>query len=168
MPNTQKEPRGSFFIPARFGCGFTLPELAIVIVVVSVLAVVALPRLTRATFDEARLHQEALAALRYAQRTAVTRQRTVCVSVGATTVTLRYRSLYGNNACTYDTGDANLPAPSGTGAATTYTVTAQGSAAITTPVNFYFNLLGQPSAGQSITLSDGRIITVEAESGYVH
>src|SRR5213075_189511 len=121
----KKEPRGSFFIPVRIG-GFTLTELTIVLVVIGVLAVLAVPRLTRATFDEARLHEETLAALRYAQRTAVTRQRTVCVSVGATTLTLRYRSAYGNNACTYNAGDADLPAPAGTGTATTYTVTAQG------------------------------------------
>jgi MSHA pilin protein MshC len=146
-------------------------ELVMTMVIVGILAVVALPRLTRTAFDEARLYQETLAALRYAQRTALAHQRTVCATFSGTPtkqLTLTYASscVY-PSACTVSDCNANLPAPAGvsTGA---YTVAAAGSASYTTASSFAFDRVGRPSAAQTIVLSDGRTIAVEPETGYVH
>jgi MSHA pilin protein MshC len=159
MRRGEKEPQGSFFHSGK-GSGFTLMELVAVLIIVSVLAVVAIPRLTRGSFDDAKLYDESLAALRYAQRTAMAYQRTVCVTFsGNTQLSLTYASAYGSSTC-----NTNLVPPGGNTA--TYVVTAPGSATYSAAANFNFDRIGRPSAGQTITLSSGRTITVEADTGY--
>lgn len=160
----KKEPRGSFFVCGQpESAGFTTTELVTVIVIVGVLAAVAIPRFSRSPSDEWRLFEETLAALRYAQRTALAYQRTVCVNFPSSTVlTLTYDPAYGGSSCS-----ANLPAPGGTGGAATYTVTATGSAAYAGHASFTFDRQGRPSAGQTITIGS-RQIRVETETGYVH
>lgn len=138
--------------------------------IASILAVVAIPRLSRSAFDDGRLYDETNAALRYAQRVALAWQRTVCVSITSTGVTLRYRSAYGDTSCTYSAADTALLAPGAASGAATYTVTRQGAATLSPAVNFYFDRLGRPSfaSAQTITISASRSIVVEAETGYVH
>lgn len=170
--NKIKEPTGSFFFAASRAQGFTLAELVAVIVVMSVLAVIALPRLWGATFDESRLYDETLAALRYAQRTAMTYQRNVCVTFsGGTQLSLTYASAYGTDqAC-----GLVLTSPGASG--TSYQVNARGTTSYVSAANFAFDRLGQPyvspfavngTSSQAIQLSDGRVIRVEAQTGYVH
>jgi len=149
---------GSFFYFRA--SGFTLPELIAVMVVASILAFVALPRLWGSTFDEEQLYDETLAALRYAHRSAVTYQRTVCANFSATQLTLTYSSAYSPPAC-----DTPLRPPTST---SQYTVTAPGSTSYSSASSFSFNLLGAPSGGQAITISGGKTITVEPGTGYVH
>jgi MSHA pilin protein MshC len=134
-----------------------------VIAVASILAVVALPRLWGASFDEERFHDETLAALRYAQRSAIAYQRNVCVTFsGGNQLALTYASNYGaGEAC----GPA-LPPPGGTSGS--YVVQAPGATSYLSASSISFNLLGVPSAGQTITLSGGSSIVVEADPGYVH
>jgi MSHA pilin protein MshC len=166
----KKEPKGSFFYSGQ--TGFSLIELVTVALIASILAVVAIPRLTRGSFDDARLFDETEAALRYAQRTALATQRTVCVYISASSVTLRYRSSYGDTSC--DPGsDAPLPAPGAVNGAATYTVTRQGNATISpASLNFYYDRVGRATfspAASTKTLTIGtRTMTIESESGYVH
>jgi len=135
-------------------------ELVMVILVVGVLAAVAIPRLSSQGFDEQRLYDQTLAALRYAQRTAVAYQRTVCATfTGGTQLSLTYASAYGSATC-----DTSLAPPGGTTAS--YIVTAQGAATVSA-ASFTFDPLGRPSTGQTIT-AGGRNIVVEGETGYVH
>jgi MSHA pilin protein MshC len=142
------------------GRGFTLPELIAVLLILAILSVVALPRFWGSEYEEARFHDETTAALRFAHRSALAMQRTVCVAFTATTVTLTYDPNYGTAACA-----PGLPGPGG--APAPYTVTAEGSASFSAvPTNFNFDRLGRASLGQSITVA-GRTIVVEAESGYV-
>jgi MSHA pilin protein MshC len=140
-----------------------LPELLAILIIAGVLAAVAVPRLTRSGFDEARLHGETVAALRYAQRTAIAYQRIICATFTGTQLTLTYASAYGSSTC-----DTNLAPPGGTGPSGLYQVTAAGGASYSAALSFTFDRVGKPSPGQTITLSDGRTITVEAETGYVH
>jgi MSHA pilin protein MshC len=155
----ERSPGAPFFY-LRVSFGFTLTELIAVILIAAVLAAVAIPRLTRGAFDDSQLYDETLAALHYAQRTAMAYQRTVCVTfVGNNQLTLKYTSAYGLSTC-----DQNLPPPAGNTAA--YLVTAPGSATYTAHVDFNFDRVGRPSTGQTISLSSGKTITVEAETGY--
>jgi MSHA pilin protein MshC len=154
-----KEPQGSFFYSHR-SRGFTVMELVTVIIIAGVLAVVAIPRFSRGMFDDAQLYDQTLAALRYAQRTAMAYQRTVCVTfTGGNQLSLTYASVYGSSAC-----NTNLVPPGGNSA--TYVVTAPGSSTYTAAATFNFDRVGRPSAGQTITLSSGRTIIVETETGY--
>jgi MSHA pilin protein MshC len=160
MRNKNEEPVGSFFLGATPASGFTLPEIVAVIVIMSVLAVVGLPRVWGTAFSEVAFYDDTLAALRFAQRTAVAQQRTVCATFTATQLSLTYASAYGSNTC----GPA-LVRPATT---SQYVVAAPSSLSYTAATSFQFDLLGVPNTGQTITLSGGKTITVEADTGYVH
>jgi len=135
-------------------------ELVTVIIIAGVLAAVAIPRFSRGMFDDAQLYDQTLAALHYAQRTAMAYQRTVCVTFsGGNQLSLTYASAYGSASC-----NTNLVPPAGNTA--TYVLTAPGSATYTGAASFNFDRVGRPSAGQTITLSSGKTIIVEPETGY--
>jgi MSHA pilin protein MshC len=143
--------------------GFTLVELVVVIILVTILAVVALPRLNTRTFDSVGFYDEVRATVRFAQKDAVAKRRTVCLAFTATSVTLTYSPSRTPVNCS-----ANLVSPRG---ATPFVVTAaSGVAFAPTPANFSFDPLGRPSLAQVITITgDGsRSFSVEAETGYVH
>lgn len=160
----KREPCGSFFYSGA--AGFTIAELVAVLIMVGVLAAVAVPRMagTSASFDEVRLYDQTLAALRYAQKAAVAMQRTVCVSfTGGTTLTLTYVAAYGSSNCV---GAPNL-APPGGGSGGAYTVVRQGAAGYGAAADLSFDLVGRPSLAQTIGLVGGRQIVIESETGYV-
>lgn len=136
-------------------------------VVVGILAAVALPRFTGETGFEARgLRDETLAALRYAQKSAIAARRLVCVSFTPNSVSARMESGFGLADCA--TGPV-LNGPEGTPLA----VAAAGGALFSAqPGNaLTFDALGRPSARTVISvqgLPAALDIVVEAETGYVH
>jgi len=132
-------------------------ELVAVLLIMGVLAIVVVPRFWSSGFDESRLYSETAAALRFAQKSALAMQRTVCVTFSATTVTLSYDSNYATAVC-----NTPLVAPDG-GA---YVVNAGGGTTLAA-ASFTYDRTGRPSAGQTITVSGGRQLFVEAVSGYV-
>jgi MSHA pilin protein MshC len=154
--------------------GFTLVELIIVIVLMGVLAVVAAPRIFNSTDFYARgFHDENLALLRYAQKTAVAQRRTVCVSFTVGTVSsavLRTASAEAVGTCNVD-----LVGPRGD---TPGKITSRSGVNYSaTPVTLGFDGLGQPldnsggvlTAARTITVGgSGRVITIEPGTGYVH
>lgn len=143
--------------------GFTLVELVVTLIILGILAVAVIPRFfDRGDFDARAFLDQTAGILRYAQKTAIAQRRTVCVSFGSNSVSLRIRSTAGNGAC-----DTDLAGPMG---AAPYTVTAPGSVTFSpVPAALSFDAAGRPSAGATITITGASsALTVTAETGYVH
>jgi len=136
----------------------------VILLIVGILAVAIIPRFVdRSTFDSRGFHDETLAILRYAQKTAIAQRRNVCVAFTATTVTLTIAKVAGNTAiCTEDLAGPNGVRP--------YSITApSGVTYASTPTAFTFTALGQATTGQTFRVSGMPMdIIVEAETGYVH
>ena len=155
--------------------GFTLIELIIVIVLLGVLAVVAAPRMFNNNDFYARgFHDETLALLRYAQKTAIAQRRTVCVTF--TVASVSTASLRTAAAQTVGTCDTNQVGPRGDRPGT---ITSKSGIAYsaTPPLAVSFDGLGQPldntgtvlaSARTLTVIGSGRSITIEPATGYVH
>jgi MSHA pilin protein MshC len=141
-------------------------------VILGVLAVVAAPRIFNSNDFNARgFHDETLAYLRYAQKTAIAQRRTVCVAFGSNTVTLSIASAPATFNCAVA---GTLKGPRGD---TPATATAKSSVAYaSTPTTFNFDGLGQPidSSGAAVgkqaiqVAGAAQTITVETATGYVH
>ena len=157
--------------------GFTLIELIVVVTLVGIVAIFAAPRiLSSSDIDAYGFHNQTLAYLRYAQKTAIAQRRTVCVGFTTSSVSLSISSLPAIYICSTpgtlvgpngESGVVVLNAPSGVSFSTA-----------SLPTAFYFDGLGQPitvagTGGAQSTQTfqvDGvsRTITVEATTGYVH
>jgi MSHA pilin protein MshC len=156
--------------------GFTLVELIMVIVIMGVLAVYAAPRIfSNADFYARGLHDETLALLRYAQKTAIAQRRMVCVNFNTATAphsaTLMMEDPTGTGAvsCT-----VNVAGPRGDSPAM---VNARTGVTYTSATSLIFNGLGQPVSSARTPLAANAtvqvantslVITIEFGTGYVH
>ena len=155
--------------------GFTLAELIIVLVLISILAAVAVPRMFDMEQFSARGTRDFVgASLRYAQKSAIAMRRNVCVSVAATQVTITYAGSSGvNQACAAGNTLVNpgngLPYGDSSNAL-------PAKAPVSTPANLIFDAQGRPlSAPSTPMLSALSIsvtghatpITIEPETGTV-
>jgi MSHA pilin protein MshC len=164
--------------------GFTLVELVIVLILSSVLAVYAVPRLINTSDFYARgFHDQSLAYLRFAQKTAIAQRRTVCVDLSSNTIRLRVANTAGSNTCAsnligpdgrIDTAD-NIPRLTARAGISMSKVGAGGTSV--PPVSFNFDALGQPvdsSTGAAAAIQVLQVanvtksITIEAITGYIH
>jgi MSHA pilin protein MshC len=158
--------------------GFTLIELIMVLVLAGVLAVFVAPRLNVSDFFARGFHDETLALLRYAQKTAIAQRRTVCVAFPASapaSATLTIASAAASSVC-----DTSLIGPNqscaGGPTGPRACINAKSSVSYSAgPATMSFDGLGQPlpSATQTIRVANAgvaipQIITVEAGTGYVH
>jgi MSHA pilin protein MshC len=138
-----------------------------VMVLVGILAVFAAPRMLDLQGLNARgFHNETLALLRYAQKSAIAQRRTVCVTWAANNATLTLDA--DQDAATGAGGcEMGLTGPRGETPASVQA--ANGVAYGSTPLAFSFDALGQPSVGQTVQVGGvGNAITVENATGYVH
>ena len=157
MPGTQA-PTHMRASPAR---GFSLTELVVVIAIAVILSAFAFSRINTASFDTEGYANQVIAALRYAQKLAISQRRNVTVTVQTGSVSLTYPDLGGTAVVSPGAGGPfSVNAPSGVSLSGTL-----GSSCT-------FSALGEPSAAGTIVVSGGDIspitITVEAETGYVH
>ena len=151
--------------------GFTLIEVVMVIVVLGVFAVLVAPRIFNSNDFYARgFHNQNLAMLRYAQKTAVAQRTSVAVifNVVATPPTLTLTA-YNQRTASY----VNLAGPKGPSSVQT---APSGVSYSGIPRNFYFDALGQPvdAAGALLAtqtiqiINAARTITLEAVTGFAH
>lgn len=138
-----------------------------VLLLIGILALLALPRLNTKDFEARGFFDETLALLRYAQKTAIAQRRTVCVAFAGGSATLSIATAPASNNC-----DGYLTGPKGE---TPAQVTAPADVAYqTVPASaFWFGALGQPSQALTLQVTQGGVaagpvITVEADTGYVH
>lgn len=149
--------------------GFTLIELIMVLVLLGILAIFIAPKFSDPSVFTARgFHDETLAILRYAQKTAIAQRRAVCVDFAAAGVSLR---MFAAN-----------PAPATCAAATAVQApalalpfTPSGGSGLSvvpapSPSPMQFTPLGSTDQGAKLTVSiaNSTDIFVEATTGYVH
>lgn len=157
--------------------GFTLIELIVVMLLLGIVSVFVLPRvLTSGDIDPFGFHNETLAYLRYAQKTAIAQRRTICVGFTVSSMTLNMSSTAATLNCS---ASGTLIGPKGESG----TVTLNARTGVTfnsssMPTAFYFDALGQPitvagtgaaQATQTFQIAGvPKTITIEATTGYVH
>ena len=156
--------------------GFTLVELITVMVIVGIVSAIALPRMfDRGLFDSRGYYDQVISSLRYAQKTAISQRRMVCVTFPpASGMVLTTTANFADVNC--DTFPRDLQNPSGTYPAgrTTYTVDAPNGVTLTGAVAINFDALGRATfAGASplsISVSGfaASNVCIAAETGYVY
>lgn len=125
--------------------GVSLIELIVVLVVVAILSSFAASRFfSQTSFDEQAFTQEALSAVRYAQKLAIASGCDIRVGFTASTLTLQQWVDAGNSSC-----DVNAPAPVLTNVQRpgggNFTLTAPSGVTITSSLAaFYFDQIGIP------------------------
>ena len=135
-------------------------------VILGIIGVLAAPRMfDRQSFDARGFFDQAQAAVRYAQKTAIAQRRLVHVNLTANAMCLTY--VADPNCVNTSASDIVLSPASGQ----RFYKEAPSGVTFNTVGSFSFNALGRPSAAQSIGVTgDGmtRTILVESETGYVH
>ena len=133
-----------------------------VMVIVGILAVAVMPKFAdQSVFESRGFHDETLALLRYAQKSAIAQRRTVCVTLNSTGISMIMATAAGTTNCATSTA-LTLPATprNGTGLSTSPST-----------ANFNFFGSGATDLASNLTISNtgsSKNITVEAATGYVH
>lgn len=132
-------------------------ELVMIIVILGILAVVAIPRMDTSGYRALEFHDKVISALRYAQKTATSHRRMVCVAFTASTVTL---TIDHDRSGACDGQALNLPGGDSN--------TVQGSDAVFNPVPAGFSFLSDGTgADRTLKISGQPDISVVGATGHV-
>lgn len=143
--------------------GFTLAELVTILTLAGILAAVAVPRMVnQQSFNTRGGAAEVRAALRYAQRVAMTKNREVCVGLMPNGLTLTLNPVP-------TTGAACTQTVRRPGAGTPYVVALPGGVGLTPALGFRFDAQGRPVPNTTVNLTVGGSvpIVVTRETGRV-
>ena len=157
-PRSAHNPSASASLLQHGQFGFTMIELVVTMVIIGIMAVVVLPRFDLLSgFDAKGFHDQTVAQLRFAQKTALAQRRAVCVTVGPTGITLRIA-----------TSDAAADCITGSTLTPPFTPKA-GSGLPSSPSNFNFLRQGETDQASDITLTitGTDSILIDATTGYV-
>ncbi|GIX22268.1 MAG: hypothetical protein KatS3mg121_1051 [Gammaproteobacteria bacterium] len=147
--------------------GVTLVELVVVLLLLGILGVVVLARLDVAPFARAAFVEEAKQAARSAQKFALLSGCQVQwrLDAAADRYDVFLRSDAAVPGCAAAAGPFTRPLNRPGGGV--FGGQAPAGVDVTGPLAVVFDAAGRPDAGGSATI-DGRTLTVEAETGYVH
>lgn len=135
--------------------GFTLVELVVVIILLGILAAYATPKLDISGFQQQGYYQQAVAALRYAQKQAVAANCQTSATFTLTSCTVT------KTGCTGGPYPVNNPATGDTN----FCTDSQAASVTNDPVTINFDSIGG-SAGQTLTINTIDI-TVHANTGFI-
>lgn len=132
----------------RYQRGFTLVEMVTIIVILGIIAVVAVPRFADTdTFRSRAAADQAIAALRYAQKVAIASHSNVTVNISAGTP-----------------ADCGIAVAAGT----LNCVVNNDVTVVPAPAIVVFDFMGRPVPNVVTPVAvGGTAITIEAETGYV-
>ncbi|HWV19006.1 MAG TPA: type II secretion system protein [Rhodocyclaceae bacterium] len=134
--------------------GFSLIELVTIVVILGILAVVAIPRLRDNDFRAQEFRDRTVSALRYAQKSAVSHRRVVCVTFAAASLRLNM-DVTGDNACGAGEGPLMLPGTNGN------EVLSANAAQV------FFNPVPAPLIFQSNGSSGGALVSIPGQADIV-
>ncbi|MDR0528626.1 MAG: prepilin-type N-terminal cleavage/methylation domain-containing protein [Zoogloeaceae bacterium] len=150
--------------------GFTMTELVIVMILISILAGAAIPRFMQGTemYAQHAFRDDVTTALRYAQKSAVSHRRLVCAALNTENVMLTIANAHPSVTC-------NLPLQGIKGKQGADALSGHPSARITTTGTLYFQPDGSITANSAgtaywntnIAVSGTDAIEVVGETGYV-
>lgn len=153
----------------RYCSGFSLVELVSVLILVGIVSIVVIARFDARPFQTASFDQELRSAIRFAQKFAIVSGCDVRVDIADAGNTyalwLRDDAVTSSDACLGASGAFGTPLNSPTGGA--FAGSAPGSVDIGNDLTLFYDRRGSPSTGGTVTV-DGRTITVEPVTGYVH
>lgn len=140
-----------------------MTELITVIVILGILAAVALPRMSTSEYRSLEFRDKTLAALRYAQKTATSHRRLVCVTFpDATTISFHIALAQGATSCT---GGVPLLLP---GSTSNSVLSTDATAAYFTSGNIDFNFESDgQGANRTLEIAGATNIVVVGATGYV-
>jgi len=147
--------------------GFTLIELIMVILMLSILSATAMPKFfEKDVFAERAFFSDTLNAIRYAQKLAVTTGCNVQVSISSNSYTLTRQGTSSSTSCSGSTYNLAIPHPSSD--ASTYSGS-ETDVTLTSSVSpFYFYPLGTASHDVTLTINGTKTIQVIKETGLVY
>lgn len=146
--------------------GFTLMEFIVVILVAGILSALVVPRLDIGRFKEIGFFQQALASIRYAQKTAIASNCNVSVSIAGTGCALTWAGTGAPGAACPSAGTA-IPDPAG--GSNDFCADSTPEAPPSGDTAFGFDFLGRPVPNSLKMITIGsRLIRVEQETGYTH
>ena len=150
--------------------GYSLIELITVIVIAGVLSVLIIPRLDISSFEESGFFSQALAATRYAQKTAIASGCIVIVNIDASGCTLDWSGGPAGAGCPAASAPPDIV---NVASGDTEFCGNSSPAAAPTGGSFRFDVIGRPTDNTDTILTvpqdiviDTRTIRVEAETGY--